>query len=166
MLLELFIKNFVLIEEQRLYFSSGLNVLTGETGAGKSIIMDALGLLLGDRSKNDYVRDESQKAIVEAVFALQPDSGAFLFLAQMELLEAGSREVVVSREIHGNGRNTARLNGRNVLSVPALFGSKLVDLQSQDEHMIFTGRQNLDYIDSYADDTQVLRKAVAVPMPA
>jgi len=125
--------------------------------------MDALGLLLGDRSKNDYVRDESQKAVVEAVFALQPDSEAFLFLAQLDLLEAGSREVVVSREIHGNGRNTARLNGRNVpVGTLRYLGSKLVDLQSQDDHYDFLQADRyLDYVDCYADDIQALRKAVA-----
>lgn len=158
MLLEIFIKNFVLIEEQRLNFSSGLNVLTGETGAGKSIIMDALGLLLGDRSKNDYVRDESKKAVVEAVFALQPDSEAFLFLGEQGLIEEDSLEVVVSREIYGNGRNTARINGRNVpVSTLRYLGSKLVDMQSQDDHHDFLQADRyLDYVDSFAGESQVM----------
>ena len=62
------IKNFVLIDELRLEFDSGLNVLTGETGAGKSIIIDALGLVIGDRIQEDFLRDPNKKAMVEAVF--------------------------------------------------------------------------------------------------
>ena len=65
---EIFISNFILIDEMRIQFSKGLNVLTGETGAGKSIIIDALGLLMGERVKNDYLRDNNRKGLVEAVF--------------------------------------------------------------------------------------------------
>jgi DNA repair protein RecN (Recombination protein N) len=63
MLLEIYINNFILIDEMRLEFGSGLNILTGETGAGKSIIIDALSLIMGDRIKTDYVRDTSRKAV-------------------------------------------------------------------------------------------------------
>ena len=152
MLQEMYIKNFVLIAEQRLDFSSGLNVLTGETGAGKSIIMDALGLVLGERSKNDYVRDESKKAVVEAVFAIQPDNEAYLFLMEQGLIEDDNREAVLSREIFANGRNTARVNGRNVpLSTLKYLGSLLVDMQSQDDrHDFLQVDKYLDYIDSFA----------------
>ncbi|HPT69086.1 MAG TPA: DNA repair protein RecN [Syntrophomonas sp.] len=148
----MYIKNFVLIAEQRLDFSSGLNVLTGETGAGKSIIMDALGLVLGERSKNDYVRDESKKAVVEAVFAIQPDNEAYLFLMEQGLIEDDNREAVLSREIFANGRNTARVNGRNVpLSTLKYLGSLLVDMQSQDDrHDFLQVDKYLDYIDSFA----------------
>ncbi|NLV21804.1 MAG: DNA repair protein RecN [Syntrophomonadaceae bacterium] len=163
MLLEIYIKNFVLIEEQRLEFGPGLNVLTGETGAGKSIIMDALGLVLGERSKNDYVRDESKKAIVEAVFALQPDNGAFLYLLEQGLSEDDNREVVLSREIYVNGRNTARVNGRNVpLSTLRYLGSLLVDMQSQnDRHDFLQADRYLDYVDSFTENSAELIKHVA-----
>jgi DNA repair protein RecN (Recombination protein N) len=154
MLLEMYIRNFVLIEEQRLEFSAGLNVLTGETGAGKSIIMDALGLVLGERSRNDYVRDESKKAVVEAVFAIQPDNEAYLFLMEQGLIEDDSSEAVLSREIFANGRNTARVNGRNVpISTLKYLGSLLVDMQSQDDrHDFLQVDKYLDYVDSFADN--------------
>jgi DNA repair protein RecN (Recombination protein N) len=153
MLLEMYIKNFVLIEEQRLEFNAGLNVLSGETGAGKSIIMDALGLVLGERSRNDYVRDESKKAVVEAVFAIQPESEAFLFLLEQGLIEDDNPEAVLSREIFANGRNTARVNGRNVsISTLKYLGSLLVDMQSQDDrHDFLQADKYLDYVDSFAD---------------
>ncbi|HNX92435.1 MAG TPA: AAA family ATPase, partial [Syntrophomonas sp.] len=159
----MYIKNFVLIAEQRLDFSSGLNVLTGETGAGKSIIMDALGLVLGERSKNDYVRDESKKAVVEAVFAIQPDNEAYLFLMEQGLIEDDNREAVLSREIFANGRNTARVNGRNVpLSTLKYLGSLLVDMQSQDDrHDFLQVDKYLDYIDSFAVNGAALINQVA-----
>jgi DNA repair protein RecN (Recombination protein N) len=163
MLQEMYIKNFVLIEEQRLDFSSGLNVLTGETGAGKSIIMDALGLVLGERSKNDYVRDESKKAVVEAVFALQPESEAYLFLMEQGLIEEDSEEAVLSREIFANGKNTARVNGRNVpISTLKFLGSLLVDMQSQDDHHDFLQTEKyLDYVDSFGGHDTDLMDRVA-----
>lgn len=164
MLLEIYIKNFVLIEEQRLEFGPGLNVLTGETGAGKSIIMDALGLVLGERSKTDYVRDETKKAVVEAVFALQPDSGAFLYLLEQGLIEDDNQEVVLSREMHSNGRNTARINGRNVpLATLRYLSSFLVEMQSQnDRHDFLQADRYLDYVDSFAGDHAELIDQVAV----
>lgn len=163
MLQEMYIKNFVLIEEQRLDFSSGLNVLTGETGAGKSIIMDALGLVLGERSKNDYVRDESKKAVVEAVFAIQPDNEAYLFLMEQGLIEDDNQEAVLSREIFANGRNAARVNGRNVpISTLKYLGSLLVDMQSQDDrHDFLQVDKYLDYVDSFAVNGTELINQVA-----
>lgn len=153
MLQEIYINNFVLIEEQRLDFSPGLNVLTGETGAGKSIIMDAMGLVLGERSKNDYVRDANKKAIVEAVFELQPDDEAYLFLQEQDLIEADFTELVLCREIYPNGRNAARINGRNVtINTLKTLGSLMVDMQSQNDRndFLLTGKY-LDYVDGFAD---------------
>lgn len=163
MLLEMYIKNFVLIEEQRLDFSPGLNVLTGETGAGKSIIMDALGLVLGERSRNDYVRDQSQKAVVEAVFELQSDNAAYLLLLEQGLIEAEDQEAIFSREIYANGKNTARVNGRTVpVNLLRHLGGLLVDMQSQNDRYDFlTPDRYLDYVDSYMENDGLLSAQVA-----
>lgn len=151
MLLEIYINNFVLIEEQRLYFSSGLNVLTGETGAGKSIIIDALGLLLGERTKSDYIRDEDKKAVIEAVFDLQSHHEAADFLAVQGLLEDDQSELIISREFFPNGRNAARINGRNVnINTLKNLGALLIDTQMQNDRYVFlNSNRYIDYVDGF-----------------
>jgi DNA repair protein RecN (Recombination protein N) len=98
MLQEIYINNFVLIDELRLELQPGLNVLTGETGAGKSIIIDALGLLIGGRISSDYIRIKEQKALVEAVFDIKHNEEARSFLEQNALLDEDEL-LIVSREI-------------------------------------------------------------------
>lgn len=163
MLVEIYINNFILIEEQRLYFTAGLNVLTGETGAGKSIIIDALGLLLGERTKSDYIRDEKQKAIVEAVFDLQLNHEAQAFLTEQGLCDADYQDVVISREFYPNGRNAARINGRNVnLNTLKTLGILLVDTQLQNDRYAFLQSSNyLDYVDGYSPPPSELLDSVA-----
>ena len=78
MLQEIYIRNFVLIDELRLEFCSGLNVLTGETGAGKSIIIDALGLIMGDRISSELVRNPAQRATAQAVFSLDEKPASWM----------------------------------------------------------------------------------------
>ena len=99
MLQEIYIKNFVLIDELRMTFYQGLNVLTGETGAGKSIIIDALGLIIGGRINNDFIRDENQRAIIESVFSLDNNSGAKNFLQENHLLDESEdgEQLIISR---------------------------------------------------------------------
>ncbi len=152
MLEEIYINNFILIEEQRLEFTAGLNVLTGETGAGKSIIIDALGLLLGERTKNDYIRDENQKAVIEAVFNIQQNYEAQSFLINHDLIIQANEDLVVSREFFPNGRNAARVNGRNVnINTLKTLGTMLVDTQMQNERYDFLNSASyLDYVDGFS----------------
>ncbi len=163
MLQEIYINNFVLIEEQRLDFTAGLNVLTGETGAGKSIIIDALGLLLGERTKNEYVRDENQKAIIEAVFDLQHCQEARIFLSDQDLLDTEQSDLIISREFYPNGRNTARVNGRNVnIHTLKLLGDILVDTQLQNDRYDFLNNNKyLAYVDGFGGSNRELSDAVA-----
>jgi len=151
MLQEIYINNFVLIEEQRLDFTAGLNVLTGETGAGKSIIIDALGLLLGDRIKNDYIRDENKKAVIEAVFDLRSGQQSMAFLLEQDLLEADESNLIISREILPNGRNIARVNGRNVtINTLKTLGDILVDMQQQNDRYDFLHPvKYISYVDGF-----------------
>lgn len=152
MLQEIYISNFVLIDELRIEFSDGLNVLSGETGAGKSIIIDALGLIMGERVRNDWIRDTSRKAIAEAVFLLPPGNEGLLFLIDNGLLEEGEDKLIISREISPSGRSSARINGRNV-TAGALkeLATLLLDMHLQHEHLsILKPEKYLDYLDSFA----------------
>jgi DNA repair protein RecN (Recombination protein N) len=158
MLQEIYISNFVLIDELRIEFSDGLNVLSGETGAGKSIIIDALGLIMGERVRNDWIRDTSRKAIAEAVFLLPPGNEGLLFLIDNGLLEEGEDQLIISREISPSGRSSARINGRNV-TAGALkeLATLLLDMHLQHEHLsILKPEKYLDYLDSFAEGSAQL----------
>jgi len=151
MLREIYINNFVLIEELRLELVSGLNILTGETGAGKSIIIDALGLVIGDRVTNDFVKDNSRKAVVEAVFDVSGNQDARIFLMEKGLLEEEGL-LILSREISPGGRNTARVNGRSVtVSTLRSLAVYLLDMHLQHEHLsILRPEMYLKYVDNFS----------------
>jgi DNA repair protein RecN (Recombination protein N) len=158
MLQEIYISNFVLIDELRIEFSEGLNVLSGETGAGKSIIIDALGLIMGERVKNDWIRDTSRKAIAEAVFILPPGSEGLYFLIDNGLLEEGEDRLIISREISPSGRSSARINGRNVTATALReLAILLLDMHLQHEHLsILKPDKYLDYLDNLAEGSAEL----------
>ena len=134
MLQEIYIKNFVLIEEVTIEIEKGFNVLSGETGAGKSILIDAVGLLLGDRASSDYVRTGCEKAIIQGVFNFSPDKSqtytAILQDIGINPEEDGS--VILTREIGDTGKNVCRINGRTVnLSNFQNLGTLLVEIHGQ-----------------------------------
>ncbi|MGN6031834.1 MAG: AAA family ATPase, partial [Thermomicrobiales bacterium] len=134
MLLELSIANFAIIERTTIRFDAGLNVLTGETGAGKSILLDALGAVLGQRVSSDLVRTGAKAAQIEALFQPAPDVLARLAPTfeelGIEIDEDGT--IVVARDILAGGRSTARLNGRLVTaSALNAVGAALVDIHGQ-----------------------------------
>ena len=158
MLQEIYISNFVLIDELRIEFSDGLNVLSGETGAGKSIIIDALGLIMGERVRMDWVRDTSRKAIAEAVFLLPSGSEGLLFLIENGLMEEDEDRLIVSREINPSGRSSARINGRNVTAgVLRELAALLLDMHLQHEHLsILKPDKYLDYLDNFAEGSAEL----------
>src|ERR1700730_18547274 len=117
MLEELSISDFAIIDNLTVRFEPGFNVLTGETGAGKSIIIDAVGAVLGGRISGDMVRTGSRGARVEAIFSLdQPDlaSAVAEALVGYELLDETDAALILTREINPTGRSTARINGRAV----------------------------------------------------
>ena len=138
MLNELTITNFVIIDRLRISFDSGFNVLTGETGAGKSIIVDAVSLLLGGRASSDFVRGGEKSAFVEGIFHLPPTLQARIspVLEREGLEEAGSDALVLGREIRATGRNFCRVNGRTVsLNLLAEIAAPLVDIHGQHQHL-------------------------------
>ncbi|MEN6328457.1 MAG: DNA repair protein RecN [Syntrophomonas sp.] len=156
MLQEMYINNFVLIDELRLLFAEGLNVLSGETGAGKSIIIDALGLIMGERIKGDFIRDEQKKAVAEAVFdiALNPEVRSFLM--ENNLLEEDEDSIIISRDVSPNGRNSARINGRNVTAgLLKNLAPLLLDMHLQHEQQGILRPDNyLSYVDSFAPESR------------
>jgi DNA repair protein RecN (Recombination protein N) len=153
-LTQLTIRNFAIVDRLEIDWHAGLNVITGETGAGKSILLDALGALLGDRLGPEMVRSGARRALIEGVFTLPGHPPERLSATLEEFgLEAEDGAVIVSREIAGSGgRGGARINGRAVpLSVLLALGEQLVDVHGQSEHMaLLRNREQLDYLDRYA----------------
>lgn len=149
MLQQLSIKNIALIEDLTIELESGFNVLSGETGAGKSIIIDSLNLVLGERADKDLVRSGTQKARVEGIFAV--DDGV------CELLEDAGIEcedgiLIVLREISADGKSICRMNGTAVtLSSLKKIADKLADIHGQHEHqLLLDSESHLAFLDSFA----------------
>jgi len=167
MLSELYIQNFAIIDDLRLTFDAGLNVLTGETGAGKSIILDAMALVLGDRADTTMVRDGSDTAYVESTFHLDAKMLVVMDpLLKSEGLEGDSDEILLlSRELRLSGRNICRINGRAVsLSIQKQMGELLVDIHGQGEHLsLLKPRSHLPLLDAYAGlntDREIVARTV------
>lgn len=151
MLLELNIQNIALIERLRIEFGRGLNVLTGETGAGKSIVVDCVNLALGGRADRDLIRTGEEKAYVRALFDISENPEAKDYLEGMGIdAEEGLAEV--SREITRSGKNICRVNGAMMtLSNVKTFTGMLVDIHGQHEHQrLMDGEKHLSFLDAYA----------------
>src|SRR6266540_5578872 len=159
MLTELRIHNFAIIDQLELRFGPGLIILTGETGAGKSIILDAVVMLIGGKADTTYVRTDSDAAFVEGVFHLKgPEKEAVHFILQREDLMDDPDYVVLMREIRKEGRSVARVNGRTVnVSLLKELGALLVDIHGQAEHLsLLDSRAHLGLLDRYAEVAQPL----------
>ena len=154
MLTELHINNFAIIDKLDLRFGSGLIILTGETGAGKSIILDAVVMLIGGKADTTFVRTDSDAAFVEGVFQLKgPEREAVHDVLNREELMDDPNYVILSREIRNGGRSVARVNGRTVgASLLREIGSILIDIHGQAEHLsLLDPRSHLGLLDRYAE---------------
>jgi DNA repair protein RecN (Recombination protein N) len=165
MLTELRIENFAIIEDLHLDFNPGLVIFTGETGAGKSIIMDALEAVLGGRAEVTTIRTAAERAQVEATFRLDPavQTPIHALLSAEDLLDDPDY-VTLGREIRREGRNTARINGRTVTAaLQKEIGSYLVDIHGQSEHLsLLHVRNHLHLLDSFAGSSALLDQYQAV----
>ena len=154
MLVELNIKNFAIIDELNLRFSPSFNVLTGETGAGKSIIIDAVSTLLGGRAESEYIRAGTDESRVEGIFHLdEAMQAAILPLLKEDGLEGEDDEtLILAREIRRSGRNICRVNGRAVtLGTLERIAQRLVDIHGQSEHLsLLRVREHVNLLDRYA----------------
>jgi len=154
MLIELHIRDFAIIDELRLALGPGFITLTGETGAGKSIIIDAVELVLGGRADKTVVRAGAERALVEATFRLGPDRRAALQpLLEREGLEGDEPDLLLlAREVRAEGRSVCRVNGRAVtLALLREVAQGLVDIHGQSEHLsLLRVREHLNLLDRYA----------------
>jgi len=154
MLTELRIHNFAIIDKLDLRFGPGLIILTGETGAGKSIILDAVVMLIGGKADTTFVRTDADAAYVEGVFQLKgPEKEAVHFILHREELMDDPDYVVLTREVRKEGRSIARVNGRTVnVSLLKEIGGILVDIHGQSEHLsLLDSRAHLGLLDRYAE---------------
>jgi DNA repair protein RecN (Recombination protein N) len=155
MLTELHIRDLAIITEVDLHLGPAFNVLTGETGAGKSIILDAVSLIVGGRADTSLVRAGCEKATVEAMFTLAPPVLARLepLLAEEEVLPDDDPHILtISREVRANGRNTGRVNGQKVTTtLLRQVGDELIGIHGQGEHLaLLHPRSHLPLLDAYA----------------
>ena len=162
MLKEIIIRNFAIIESLDLEFTSGFNVFTGETGAGKSIILDALSIVLGEKADNSFVREGTKRASIEAVFDYGARRAEITGILEREdlLPDDGIDELVLAREIRSEGRSTARVNGHSVsLSVLQEIGTLLVDIHGQSEHLsLLKPASHIRLVDQFAGNEDLLRQ--------
>lgn len=134
MLQELTIRDFAIIERMDLDFQEGMTVLTGETGAGKSIIIDALGLLAGGRGSADFIRKGENKAMIQGLFAVPEDARTNAVLGELGI-EVESDGLILQRDLYRSGRNICRINGTLVnLASLRRVGETLIDIHGQNEH--------------------------------
>ncbi|MDI6870037.1 MAG: DNA repair protein RecN [Bacillota bacterium] len=165
MLKEVHIENFALVEQVDLSFGPGFTVLTGETGAGKSILIDAVEVMLGGRTGPETLRRGAETGVVEGVFALEPGAPATAFLAEAGIAadpdaEPGKATYVFSREFSSGGRTRCRINGRTVTR-DQLFaaGSLLVNLHGQHEHQsLLHPHRQLSLLDAFAGEEALARR--------
>ncbi|USG63631.1 DNA repair protein RecN [Brevibacillus ruminantium] len=153
MLLELSIRNFAIIKSVTISFQKGLNILTGETGAGKSIIIDALGLLLGGRASTDFVRYGETRAEVEGLFELPPGHPAFSVCENFGVQVEPDGTLLVRRDISAQGKSIIRINGQLVtLAILRELGPWLVTVHGQhDTHMLMQADKHIHWLDSYGE---------------
>ena len=151
MLLEISIKNFAIIQSISLNFEEGMTVLTGETGAGKSIIIDAMNMMLGARATTDVIRHGAPKAEIEGLFSLE-NSRILQEIFDEQGLEM-SDEIIIRREILQNGRSISRVNGQMVnLSVLKAIGQQLVDIHGQhDQEELMRPHRHIQMLDEFGD---------------
>jgi DNA repair protein RecN (Recombination protein N) len=161
MLTELHIQNFAIIDKLDLRFGPGLIILTGETGAGKSIILDAVVMLIGGKADTTFVRTDSEAAFVEGAFQLKgPEREAVHEILNREDLMDDPNYVVLMREVRREGRSVARINGRTVnVGLLKEIGALLVDIHGQAEHLsLLDPRAHLGLLDRYADVAKPLNE--------
>lgn len=151
MLLEISIKNFAIIEEISLNFETGMTVLTGETGAGKSIIIDAMNMMLGARASVEVIRHGANKAEIEGFFSVEKNQSLVQLLEENGIGLAD--ELIIRREIFQNGRSVSRINGQMVnLSTLKAVGYYLVDIHGQhDQEELMKPNMHILMLDEFGN---------------
>ena len=153
MLSTLHIENIAVIEQAEIAFDSGFNVLTGETGAGKSIVIDAISAILGERASREMIRTGAQKAFVSAIFSGVPELPWF---AENQI--PYEPELGISREIFADGKNSCRVSGKPItVSTLRKLGVQLIQIHGQnDSQQLFDEATHIGYLDLFAHDDALL----------
>ena len=154
MLSVLHIENIAVIEQANISFDRGFNVLTGETGAGKSIVIDAISAILGERTYRDVIRTGAGRAFVSAVFTGTPRLAWF----EENQIPYDPDELLVQREVYTDGKNVCRVNGRPVtVSILKRLGEQLIQIHGQhDSQQLFDEATHLQYLDLFSRDGSLL----------
>src|SRR5918996_949593 len=164
MLRELRLRNFAVVESVTVPFTSGLNVLTGETGAGKSILVDAIVLVRGARAQTDAIRADAETATVEAVFAIDAAGAARAVLEEAGLAPDDNGEIVVRRELARSGRHRAFVNDSPVtVGLLERVGDVLVEVHGQHDHQrLLEPVRQLELLDRFADVEEACARVSAL----
>jgi len=163
MLLELVVENYAVIERLRVHFHTGLNLLTGETGSGKSIVVDALGLLLGGRASSDTIRTGEARARVAGIFDVR-EHAAIRRVLEPAGLEPEDGELLIEREISGGGKSRAFVGSRPVAAaVLRELAPYLADIHGQhDQQLLFSADAQRDMLDTFAGNGDLVERAGSV----
>ncbi len=152
MLLELAIKNFAIIDELNVSFNSGLQIITGETGAGKTIIINALNLVLGGKASSEYIRTGEKRAVIEAFFDITGRNNVGQILKDNEI-DCSDNTLILKRRLNLSGKNTCYANG-SLITAAALnrIGQELIDIHGQHQHqLLLRPETHIDFLDAFAD---------------
>lgn len=162
MLTELRISNFALIDQLQLEFPEGFIVFTGETGAGKSLLVDALELIAGGRASAEHIRSGAEQATIEAAFALPSNSSLIPQLQEQDLLSDGETDLIIRRVLSRNGKNKTYINGAlTPIQGVQIITSRLLDIHGQhDQQSLLSAQAQLDVLDGFGR-TKTLRESYA-----
>src|SRR5215475_4509867 len=163
MLLELVVENYAVVERLRVNFHSGLNLLTGETGSGKSMVVDALGLLLGGRASAEMIRSGEPRARVAGIFDVH-ENAAIRRLLEPAGLEAEEGELLIEREVLASGKSRAFVGSRPVAaSLLKEIAPYLADIHGQhDQQLLFSTESQRDMLDQFAAHRDLLDRVASV----
>ncbi len=158
MLVELIVENYAVVEQARIRFGEGLNVLTGETGSGKSIVVDSFGLLLGARASAEMIRSGEAKARVSGIFSLDKSPETEALLASTGIESPDDEELIVEREIAANGKSRAFVANRPVTTAfLRQLAPALGDIHGQnDQQLLFSAQAQRELLDDYARNGDLL----------
>lgn len=162
MLWHLSIKNLAIIDDVSIEFAEGLNILTGETGAGKSIIIDAINLIVGARADRELIRNGESMASVEAIFTLDGNEELASALKELDFMDGDETELLITRQIYSNGRNVIRINGRAVVaSVLRDISQLLIDIHGQHQHQSLLDKSHhIEFLDSFDSSIKPVKENI------
>ena len=164
MLVELIVENYAVVEQARIRFGTGLNVLSGETGSGKSIVVDSLSLLLGARASSEMIRSGEAKARVSGIFSIEPSASLRRLLTDAAIETEADEELIVEREITSNGKSRAFVANRPVTTAfLRQLAPVLGDIHGQNEQQsLFSRQAQLGLLDEYARSGKLRSEVAAV----